>query len=414
MKIKSIKGLLFLLYSLLVVVTPLIFLFSTNELFELPKITFIYIVGTLIILLFLISCILYPTKIKLPSKYILFFILSFVISTIFSSHIQTSLWGYYTRFNDGLISTLIFFGLYFVAINIFEKKDFAQLLILSLLSVLSVSTYGILQHFGFFLVSDSVDRVYSTLGQPNWLAQYLSMFLPFLVFLIISSESCIFWLVQYLVIFTCFWFTYSMSGIVGFLVSIVVLMKFVPINKKTLTRLLIVGIISLVIVFFNFNYFKSRAHDLYIDTKSFITDLGKVYASEDIYLISDPGFIRKGLWQGSLDLALSSPKIFLIGVGPENFPYAFQDFRPKILNYSSEWDFILNKPHNYYLEILTEQGIIGLMSYWVLMYFAFKKSPKFMIPMLVSFFITNFFGWPVVITSLFFWLFLSYIEVNED
>ena len=138
----------------------------------------------------------------------------------------------------------------------------------------------------------------------------------------------------------------------------------------------------------------------------------KVYA-QDTYQVSDPGFIRLELWKSTLDLITSSPKVFLIGTGLETYPYDFQPYRNLKLNYSSEWDYVFNKPHNYYLEVAVETGVIGLASFGFLVVWVLKKSSYNLIPSIAGFLITNFFGWPVVSTSLLFWFLLSLAEVKQ-
>ena len=113
-------------------------------------------------------------------------------------------------------------------------------------------------------------------------------------------------------------------------------------------------------------------------------------------------------------MATSSPKVLFVGTGPETFPYAFQPFRTKILNYSSEWDFVFNKPHNYYLEILATMGILGLVSYGILMFKVLRTKHPFLVPSLVSLFVSNIFGWPTVATTLVFWIYLAVFDMRQE
>ena len=101
-----------------------------------------------------------------------------------------------------------------------------------------------------------------------------------------------------------------------------------------------------------------------------------------------------------------------MGTGPETYPYSFQPFRPIELNYSSEWSYLFNKPHNYYLEIWAESGLLGLVAYGVLFFKIFKYQTIDKRLGLIGFAITNIFGWPVVATALVFWFWL--IEVEGD
>ncbi len=109
-------------------------------------------------------------------------------------------------------------------------------------------------------------------------------------------------------------------------------------------------------------------------------------------------------------MATSSPKNLLLGIGPETFPYEFPFFREDFLNYSSEWDFILNKPHNYYFEILVELGVIALVFYLLIMVKTLGHENKFMVAGVLGFYVTNIFGWPTVCTSLLFWIWLIFVR----
>jgi O-antigen ligase len=403
------KKFLFTAYSFLIFFTPLLFVRSTNELFEFPKTFLLYFVSGLIFMSVSVAFILKPRKIKFPAPAVLLFVLINIVCTLFSSHAYTSVWGYYGRFNDSLISTLVFFGLYVIAINIFSKEDFKNFLKFAILASILVSIFGVIQ---------KADRVYSTFGQPNWLAQYLAIILPFIIYLVITSKNFGIWVFVYALEFTCLWFTYSLAGFLGFIASvfvlILVLFSLNLLNWKTLGRLVILGAVSLVVVIFNFAFLKNRIHDVIFDASKLLGSIQRVYALEDSNIVSDPGYIRFGLWRGTFDLIMSSKKNFLVGCGPETFPYAFQPFRPAILNYSSEWDFVLNKPHNYFLEVFSELGFVGLVSYLLLLVYGIKKSPKIILPSVVAFLVTNFFGWPVVATSLMFWIWLAYVEKQSS
>lgn len=405
------------LFSVLLVATPLIFVTNTNELFEFPKTFFIYFVGTFTLAVFLSDLVLKPQKFIKPSLPVLAFGGAFILSTVFSTHIYTSVWGYYTRFNDALMSTLIYIGLYIVVINKLSLADFRVLLKVVVLTLLPVGFYGILQHYGSTdpNFSTHIDRVFSTFGQPNWLAQYIVALLPLSLYLAFKQRF-VFWFAVYLVGFSCLWFTYSLSGLLGFMASLgVLVVLFVRkecVSFKNISRILLALLLSVIIAVTNLGIFSARIQDAWTDVKRVVVSSYVVFAQENPgqYNLSDPGYIREGLWKGSLKLATSSMKNLLIGVGPETFPYQFQQFRPRVLNYSSEWDFVFNKPHNYYIELLVEQGLLGFTTYLILVFYMLGRLPKALVPCLVGFLVTNIFGWPVAGTALLFWFFAAIAE----
>lgn len=102
----------------------------------------------------------------------------------------------------------------------------------------------------------------------------------------------------------------------------------------------------------------------------------------------------------------------VFGVGPENYSYLAQKYNnPKIYKYISNASF--DKPHNYFLEILTTTGIAGILTYAVGLWFvlrgfwrlyAFKKISKFGFAALVggfaAYLIQNVFAFDVIAGSL--------------
>jgi len=395
-----------MLFYILVVFLPFLTTGFTNEAYEFPKATFLYAVGGMFVISFVRDVLnqKFSAQLHKSLQLILAYFGIFIISTAFSQDIYTSIFGYFSRFNGGLASLLIYVPVFIYALtqSDIEPQKFMRVLTFSSIPVVLVSLVQVLD--------PSITRVYSTFGQPNWLSMYLSAVLITSVYILLNSENkreIFFYFLYLIVTFLSFWRTYSNSGYIGFGIGILVLLvmnyKIVLIKKY-----LILGVFVsfLIISLLNFNYFKGRVLDVLEDFNSLITSATRVYA-ESNYVYSDTGGIRIGMWEGSLRLALSSAKVFLIGTGPETFPYAFQPYRPISLNYSSEWEYILNKPHNYYLEILTEQGVVSLVIYIYIGYLTLKREHPLYTAVLSGYFVCNLFGWPSVYNELLYWIFLG-------
>ncbi len=386
------------------------------------------------------------------------FVFSFILSTIFSSHLHTSTWGYFSRFNGGLVSVLIFFGLYWAILQIKPKAQ--DMLRMIALTILPISLYSIMQHFGLgeTWTTDTTTRAFSTFGQPNWYATYCAMVLPIVLYFALnhknlkqsSSASHKFslldygWYVLYALGFTGFWFAYSISGIIGLITSsVLVLILNKGATLKNWRRLTILLAVCCAIALINLGIFKQRINDVLKDiltnhNQSIIqsstgTDMlngptgnppenipsaNQTDPSQQTklaqYNLSDSGFIRKGIWKGTIKLWTASPKNLLIGTGPETFPYEFQFFRPASLNYSSEWNFILNKPHNYYLELLAQNGLLGLLIYLAIVAKVLLAKHPTLTPGLAGLFVINIFGWPTVYATLLFWTFLALLALKTN
>ena len=427
-KLVSTKALL----CALALVTPILFFKGTNELFEFPKMIFVYILGSTAFFVFIIERIksntLSFTFSKLD-KYVLLFLGANVLSTIFSINRYTSTWGYYTRFNGGLVSVVIFTMIYFVFVHGTTKEEREKVLDFVLYATVPVCIYAIAQSFGFekgYWEEDSSARVFASLGQPNWLAAYLVLTIfPALSKMLAASTAKLRGLFATIVLLNYFalWFTYSLSGLLGFVVALVVFLIFVEKNlliqnKKTLLGIFLICILVSVL---KPGILGPKIRDSLRDAKIISQNSLTAYAAEEQVVaerkFGDTTAIRLAVWQGTLRSIVSSPKNVLVGTGPETFPYAFPPFRPEELNQTSEWDFVFNKPHNYYLELLSNLGLLGLALYLVLLITVLKSIRKpGALPLvcgILGLAVSDFFGWHTVTSSLVLILYIGLIGTYE-
>ena len=426
-----------------VFLTPLLYTYTTKELFEFPKMHLIYLLSITASLIYFIGkrglrgirIIRTPLNIGIA-----IYLFSYFISTIYSSDIYTSVFGYYTRFNGGFLSVMAFMALYYILVDELNNniKLFKEIIISMSLSLFAVSIFGIGQHFGFqkgLWVQDSSARVFASLGQPNWLAAWLVMLLPLVTTLFLTTKNKLkksFFFVVSVAAFLALWFTYSISGIVGAFVSGLLFLK---INSREWVfskakQLLIIFLLFVVVSLTFPGIFKPRVESL---IKQLKTATVAIYAAEIATSYEGDTFsIRKIVWRGGLKTFLSSGKTMLIGTGPETFAYNFLPFRPRELNSTSEWDFLYNKAHNEFIDILVTRGSIGLIAYIILitqfcyqiaMYIRNRSQDNLSSPInnkhrytplvvsllcgVIGLLVTNIFGWTTVTTSLSFWLFLA-------
>lgn len=407
-------------YLCLFFFTPLIFTSLTSELFEVPKMYFVYFITLFILFFHLLNWL--RGKVSLFSKNklnipLLIFFSTQLISTFFSVDVHTSIFGYYSRLNGGLLS-LISYSLLAIILPLYLKKDFSQKIInTSLLAGLFVSSWGILEHFGIdknTWVQDVQSRVFSTLGQPNWLAAYLCILLPFSLDKFLKSKiyslKSLFFLLLVSNFYFCLLFTKSKSGIIAAVISIGIYFIFKLIQKTNF-----ITFIPLILIFLSTSLIISNPIKDFIFPQKPLestnqTNTLNITPSEDI---------RKIVWQGSLDLWKRFP---LFGTGPETFAYSYYWTRPVAHNLTSEWDFLYNKAHNEYLNYLATTGTFGFVAYvfFIAALIIILSKKIFFHPLLkeergvdfntaifaafLSILITNFAGFSVVSTSLFFFL----------
>ncbi len=104
------------LLTLTLLITPFVFTWVNEELFEFPKMLVVYGLMTLALTAAAVDQLQQKT-IRLPhtvfDKTVGFFVVSQILATLLSIHPRTSWLGYYTRFNGGLLSTLTYVSFYY-------------------------------------------------------------------------------------------------------------------------------------------------------------------------------------------------------------------------------------------------------------------------------------------------------------
>lgn len=503
-----IEQVAFTILSLLYLVTPLIFSTVSTELFEFPKMLTLYAGAALLLPLCIYKLyLLLRSRIKsksisqiflplLTTNYyllttFLLFLLSQTVSTMFSIDRNTSFFGYYTRFNGGLLSLFTYFIL-FVSTLLFVSKDKVNwLLRIIVLGVVLTALWGLSSHFGkdFICLAATgkwdtncwtkdfipTERMFSTLGQPNWFATYvlIGIFIVLYVYTTGSSlmnkkfeqiERFIQPLLFFLFSIELVW-TKSRSGIFSGIVFIGVFFITISILKLKTARPLVPFVICYLFFVILASYpLWSGLIKVDVNAQGITIVPDQVFPTASVWkptpvppVVQPPSSsrsatnsteIRRYVWEGALKLGLKYP---LFGTGVETFAYAYNFTRPSGHNLTSEWDFVYNKAHNELLNFFATTGFFGLISY-VLMFTAFllpaifylinskfkytniqKKSSvqnsilhsdfEFRISnlmlfcvsylmLMLSIFTTNFFGFSTTVTNLFFYTFPALFIVS--
>lgn len=415
--------------------------------------------------------ILKRTPLDLP---LALFLLSQIISTLFSIDPHTSFWGYYSRLNGGLLSIISYVLLYYAFVSNFEKDDVIKFLKGAVFAGGLVSLYAIPEHFGFSpscliltqeftascWVQDVQARVFGTLGQPNWLAAYLAMLIFPTIYFFITSQKLlqkIFYFLLSIIYYLAFTFTYSRGATLGLIAgfAVFIIPQLLTFNLRglkinfTKTAALkplgsVLGSFIIINLLFGsalteFKLLKEPA----IPTRPGITQ-AQGPAPSGTQLENggtESGQIRLIVWKGALEIFKAYP---LFGSGVETFAYSYYQFRPTEHNLVSEWDFLYNKAHNEYLNYLATTGAIGLLTYLSIIFtFGFfcikyylshqrrgspeaarinektqdtlNTYPLLLIPSLlagyISYLIQNFFLFSVVIVAVLFYLYPAFVFI---
>jgi len=424
-------------YALFVAV-PLILYPKTSEIFEFNKMVSVYFFTTLICSLWLAKMlvkrkvIFQKTALDIP---ILTFLGAMSMSSIFSVDPRTSFLGYYSRFNGGLLSLISYSLLYWAYVSNMDKKATLTLLKITFLATLTSSVWAILEHFGRSFsclifpdfrvfdnscwVQDVQTRVYSTFGQPNWLAAWLVALIP-LTWYFGIKEKKLHQKTGYFLLFGVFLitllFTKSRSGILAFVFSFLTFWAFYLASfkqklKRKLLSLTSLAMIAIVIVLVVGTPWSPNLEQ--------IAKGGQISTSANPKTNSGPaletggtesGTIRKIVWHGALNIWKAHP---VLGTGLETFAFSYYNFKPLEHNLTSEWDYLYNKAHNEYLNFMATTGTLGTLSYLtlivvaVLVLFKLTKGRLFNIAIVsgyISILTTNFFGFSTVLINTLFFL----------
>lgn len=483
---KLIRWSFYLLFALV----PLIMWPDTYELFEFNKMWFVFGMSLLIAFLWGAKMVaqkrfeIRRTPLDIP---IALFLVSQIISTIISIDPHVSIWGYYSRFNGGLLSTVSYIFLYYTfATNLTQTPNYTdsqnqthnpisyKLLVITLMSGLAVTLWGLPSHFGFdptcLVFRGALDvscwtdqfqpmiRIFSTLGQPNWMGTYLAALIPIALGfgfynLKLKKESLIqpiMFLVLSFLFYIALLYTRSQSSFLGLALGLLIFFAVLIFKnikslkgnfaKNNLAKYIVASVVILGLISFivgtpieSLNKFTtlSGLKNLTNKQSTPVTSLGtgkngSLESSTTIQLGgTESSKIRLIVWQGAIEIFKRYP---LFGSGVETYAYAYYNVKPVAHNLTSEWDYLYNKAHNEYLNYLATTGAFGLLTYlsiigvfffYVFKQFSKQQSQSFPISCGIvsgyaAILVSNFFGFSVVVINLFLFLFPILLFDLED
>ena len=435
-----------ILFSLLAAVffVPLIFDFSyiIFNVFELEKIIFLRLLVLLAMAAYLGKVFLSGELAYKKNKFIfiafLFLIISWFCSALLSQEVAQSFWGDYDR-QQGFF-TIFFYVLFFFLLwlNLKDKQRTRCFILVAVLSSVLPVFYGLIQ---FFLLDPlkwiesflTNGRIFSTLGQPNFFGHWLILVLPLTVFAYFFLVRRLFprFLILLLILgqLFCLFYTGSRSAWLGLFgeIWLFIVIFLLSKKKKKSASIFVVASVVLVLSLFSFsllaqkNISQSKVWQENRIASIFILNRGSVS-------------IRLNYWQAAItDLKQSSPKVLLLGYGPDSLLNVF------IKYYQSKWgeEEKLNawpdRAHNFILDSLLQFGLVGSFLSALIFFIIIRKSYLFLrqreqqdekywlvaagLIFFSGYLINNFFSFSLTATFLYFYLILAillFIVSEED
>jgi O-antigen ligase/thioredoxin-like negative regulator of GroEL len=398
-----IVGLFALLFTPLIVSTPLFFPFITGKAF------FFRIITEVVLVLWLWLAWRDPSY-RPQRSWILWAVVALVavstLATIFSINPYRSFWSNYERMG-GLISYLHLLAYFLVLGAIFRtEKIWHWFFNTSVIASSLVCFYGLTQL--------SSGRIEATLGNAAYLGGYLLLNIFLTLFLIVKTWSVSWtrWIYGLVILLQLFilYRTSTRGAMLGLLAGLFVSAVYLVVrrwsNRKIRTGgLVLLGVLVLLVGGF-----------LLAKDSSFVRGSAVLSRFADISLKDATTDSRLTLWQMSLKGFVEHP---ILGWGAENYDTVFAKYYEAKLWRQEPW---FDRSHNIFLDWLIDAGALGLLAYLALfataLYYLWHRgglhdvlSQALFTGLLAAYLVNNFFVFDNLISYLFFFALLAYWHV---
>lgn len=401
----------------IVIIVPLFFDPRLYSVFDLSKVTVLYLLTIAILVIWLLTLAfkshvtIISTSLDIP---ILAYISFFIISSVLSINPLVSLFGAYKRF-EGLTATVCYIFLFYTTINFVTTRKRLYSIIISIIAgAVIASCYGIAQHFGFDIFkwsSFEARRVFSTFGNPVFFSAYLVMVLPLAVILFFNDfvvqkelpvlKKYILWIffAVSLIIYTAFWLTNTRACFVALLGVFIPFLFFIYKKQFSKRHKFIILIVSFILIGMLFNIrhetsvIKHFTADIHMADNSLPPDregLDKLPIFDNTEALQRPWITTKLSVDGSsfsrIFQYMAAIKIIkdhlIFGIGPDTIGIVYQNNLAKVFSLQeSDNGFPFprqDRIHNDILDTTVTRGIIGLFTYlWLLAAFGIYMSKNY-------------------------------------
>ncbi|MDO8885926.1 O-antigen ligase family protein [Candidatus Oleimmundimicrobium sp.] len=350
----------------------------TFDFYNLPKIVFLHMTTLIMLSIWFYEVVrdgyfvYHRTSMDLP---LFLLALTIILSTIFSVNPLISIFGQYRRF-EGLPALLNYIILFYLAFYFFrEEKQIKWLATSFVAASFLASIYGIAQYFGLeFLHVASQPfgiRIFSSLGNPVFLAAFLAMSIPITIVLFSYVKDSLqrFFLATFLLTeLACLFLTYSRGGWLGFLAGAVFLIVFIGKQFLQKRKVFIVPVCCFLMLILISTFFLGSFKK---DTSS--SQLSRIASS--FALKEGTVGTRLSIWESTVRMIADRP---VLGYGPELFRTVFPSYRSLTFIRIEGEKAMPDRAHNDFLQIAAGTGLLGFAFYlWVLV--AFFLSAKILL-----------------------------------
>lgn len=289
-----------------------------------------------------------------------------ITSYIFSTDPSVSLMGEVQRYQGFLtnihyillsLNTFYFFIKYTPTKTVTLFKWLIITLIVTCLLAVLPYIFPMTFPFYFFTPAFFYNRVYGTLGNPNYLAVFIITVLPFII-LSKNFKKILLYPSLILIIATLF-LTGSRSAWAASLLGFLIIGIILAVKKKhykiiTITCLIIAIAIAGIFVKKYLTPIIPQFERLSMDTNKSTSIQTRVH-----------------LWKAGLTMSLKRP---LTGYGQDMIRENIEPYLPEYLKSNDE--FFIDRTHSEFIDILATNGIFAIIAYLGLLIFIIKKTTK--------------------------------------
>src|SRR3990167_779606 len=373
---KIVKSLLYL-----VLLTPLVYAPQFVFPFIFPKMLWLNLTILPAFILLLINSIIKEEEIHIPLIIKILF-LAQVISSLFGSDIINSLTNNYER-SMGLMTTYLpVYLLVILLINTFKTKaEWLNYFKASLVVVSVVALIGLIQYHCWlgdnFLFNKSHGRIWSTLGNFTFVGT-MSLWMIFISGWLYSQTKALKYVLPFALGLEMLFLSGSRSPFIGLIIGLITFIIFFSIKEKGVfrNRIIALALVLAVIVGYAFT------HPSSIITKE-IPGFSHLLDIKLSGTLKTRMFSWEAAWKGFKE----NP---ILGNGLNNFNITFNKYyQKKIEAIGGPYEMWHDNPHSLYFQLLSEQGLLGLVS-WLMLFgsmlvLLFRRSELWLVGFVVAF-----------------------------
>jgi len=296
---------------------------------------------------------------------IFLFFLSLTFSLLYSKNMMVALHDY------NIFISYVF--ILFLIINYIQSDETIDSFI-TLFAITSgiISLYTILQYYNLDPYLYNITILTSTIGQKNWISNYIGLFLPVVLSLFLIEKKFKY-KIAYFVLFA---FNYTtilicqsrgiwISILATILIAIYIIVRFKPLKISGVNKLwsILLVMIILMITFIYSNDNPLNNSEITVKERAI-----KTFDKEDVSINN-----HLLQWITTLEMIKDKP---ILGSGIGNFKMEYLKYQAEYLKNNpkyTKYSLKVSEAHNEYLQLAAECGLIGLANFIVIIFMLYKS-----------------------------------------